>query len=190
MGSSSGIRVVLGWWVDSPWGEFADAMVERADGHRVLLAPNESVADLVSSTYTFDEVRVEPFGVTAAGGQTWAARSPSLELDLTVGRRTGLGRALRLVPRAVATSPALTLITDPVARSVLDGVRTRGVARPGRREYYGATDVHGVTAMSGRLDGIPLGELAPVDPPTRFGFSSTPRRPSVTEVVTTIVDTA
>ena len=28
--------------------------------------------------------------------------------------------------------------------------------------------------------------LAPVDPPCRFGFSSTPRRPSVTSVVTTI----
>ena len=28
--------------------------------------------------------------------------------------------------------------------------------------------------------------LTPVDPPCRFGFSSTPRRPSVTQVVTTV----
>ena len=75
-----------------------------------------------------------------------------------------------------------------VARVALRGVRTRGVARAGRREFYGASDVHAVTAMTGRFDGIPLGDLRPVDPPCRFGFSSTPLAPSVTDVVTTIVD--
>ncbi len=93
------------------------------------------------------------------------------------------------MPPALATSPAFATLADPVARVVLRGVRTRGVARAGRREYYyGATDVHAVTAMSGRFDGTDLGALAPVDPPCRFGFSSTPRRPSLTEVTTTIVD--
>ena len=65
-------------------------------------------------------------------------------------------------------------------------MRTRGTAGPGRREFYGATDLRAVVRVSGELDGIPLGELAPVDPPCRFGFSSTPREPSVTTVVTTI----
>ncbi|MGL4177482.1 MAG: hypothetical protein ACRCSN_15555 [Dermatophilaceae bacterium] len=46
-----------------------------------------------------------------------------------------------------------------------------------------------VTTLHGWLDGIPLGGLAPVDPPCRFGFSATPRFPAVTEVVTTVVDT-
>ncbi len=197
VGSTSGVRVVVGWWLESPWGEFADAMVERADGHRVLLAPSEDVADLVATTYTFDEVRVEPFAVrpghsTGTGGEPlrpWLVRSPSLRLDVEVGPRTGLGRLLRLVPAPVAASPVFATAADPVARLVMDGVRTRGTARAGRREYYGALDVHAVTAMCGTLDGTPLGALAPVDPPCRFGFSSTPRRPSVTDVVTTIVDT-
>jgi len=39
------------------------------------------------------------------------------------------------------------------------------------------------------LDGVDLGELALVDPPCRFGFSSTPRSPSVTSVVTTVEST-
>jgi hypothetical protein len=39
-----------------------------------------------------------------------------------------------------------------------------------------------VTRVRERL----AGRLAPVDPPCRFGFSSTPRRPSVTSVVTTV----
>jgi hypothetical protein len=65
-------------------------------------------------------------------------------------------------------------------------VHTRGSAKAGRREWYGATDLHGVTAASGTFDGADLGGLAPVDPPCRFGFSSTPREPGVTTVVTTI----
>ncbi len=190
VGSTSGVRVVVGRWLESPFGAFADAMVERADGHRVLLAPSEEVADLVSTTYTFDEVRIEPFEVACASGSApWQVGSPSLALSLEVGGRTGLGRLLRVVPPALATSPAFATLADPFARVVMRGVRTRGVAQAGRHEYYGATDVRAVTAMAGRFDGVDLGSLAPVDPPCRFGFSSTPRRPSVTEVTTTIVDT-
>jgi len=100
-----------------------------------------------------------------------------------------VGHLLRLVPRAVAQSPAFATVADPVARVAMRGVRTRGMARAGRREFYGATDLRTVTSLRGALDGIPLGGLAPVDPACRFGFSSTPRRPSVTDVVTTIVET-
>ncbi len=187
MGSSSGTRVVVGWWHESPFGVFADAMVERADGHRLLLAPSDEVADLVATTYTFDEVRVEPLVAEESAGSGWHVASPSLTLDLGVGGRTGLGRLLRLAPARLAGSPGFATMADPVARVVLRGVRTRGVARAGRREYYGATDVRAVTSMTGALDGVDLGSLSPVDPPCRFGFSSTPRRPSVTDVVTTIV---
>ncbi|GGL37171.1 hypothetical protein H9L10_15275 [Phycicoccus endophyticus] len=187
VGSTSGVRVVVGRWQESPFGGFADAMVERADGHRVLLAPTEQVADLVATTYTFDEVRLEPVAVEDAPGG-WRIASPSLDLSLEVGRRTALGRLLRVLPRPVAESPGFATAADPVARVVLRGVRTRGTARAGRREYYGATDVRAVTALRGSFEGSDLGRLAPVDPPCRFGFSSTPRRPSVTSVTTTIVD--
>jgi len=201
VGSASGVRVVVGWWTESPFGAFADAMVERSDGHRVLLAPSDQVAELVSTTYTFDEVRIEPVdvdtvgdaGSAGSGGSAWAVerwrvRAASLCLDLDVGRRTPLGRLLHLVPRPVAESPTFATLADPVARVVLRGVRTRGTARAGRSEYYGARDVHAVTTVDGMFDGGPLGVLAPVDPPCRFGFSSTPRRPSVTTVTTTIVE--
>lgn len=185
VGSSSGVRVVVGRWAGSPLGDFADAMVERADGHRVLLAPSQEVADFISATYVFDEVRVEPFEASVAGGG-WAVTSDSLTMSVGVGRRLPLGWLLRSIPYAVATRPAVTLLTDPVARVVLRGVRTRGTAREGRREFYAATDLHAVTSLNGSFDGSPLGELAPVDPPCRFGFSSTPRRPSVTAVTTTV----
>lgn len=185
VGSTSGTRVVVGLWHDTPLGSFADAMVQTAEGHRVLLAPRQEVADFIAATYTFDEVRIEPFEVSEVG-ERWRVRSPSLQLDLATGRRTALGRLLRLVPGRVATAPWFCTLTDPVARVVLRGVRTRGSAGDGRTEWYGATGARHVTAASGSLDGSWLGELADVDPPCRFGFSSTPRRPSVTDVVTTV----
>lgn len=184
-GSTSGVRVVVGHWPSTPLGPFSDAMVETAAGHRVLLAPRQEVADFIAATYVFDEVRIEPVTVTATD-DVWLLRSPSLSLDLVVGGRTALGVALRVVPSRLAESPAWCTLTDPVARVVLRGVRTRGVAREGRREWYGATDTRAVTSVSGSFDGADLGSLAPVDPPCRFGFSSTPKRPSVTRVVTTV----
>jgi hypothetical protein len=185
VGTSSGVRVVVGHWHDTPLGAFADAMVETPAGHRVLLAPHEDAAEFIAATYTFDEVRIEAFALTESPGR-WAVRSDSLTLDLTVGPRTALGWLLRLVPDRLATSPAFCTLTDPVARVVLRGVRTRGSAVGSRREWYGATDHHAVTAAAGAFDGLPLGDLTRVEPPPRFGFSSTPARPSVTSVVTTV----
>jgi hypothetical protein len=181
VGTTSGVRVVVGRWMDSPLGGFADAMVATADGRRLLLAPDAEVAEFVRATYTFDEVRIEPVTI-----DRWRVRSPSLSLDLVVGGRTGLGWLLRLVPRRVAESPAWCTVTDPAARALLRGVRTRGTAGGGRREWYGATDHHRVLAVSGAFDGADLGALTSVEPDPRFGFSSTPTRPSVTSVVTTV----
>ncbi|MEP6650919.1 MAG: hypothetical protein ABJA74_13580, partial [Lapillicoccus sp.] len=169
----------------TPLRSFADVMVERADGHRVLLAPSEAVRNVIEGTYVFDEVRVEPVSVEESG-TTWVVSSPSLALRISFGGRPALGWLLRAVPPRLATSTRWATLVDPVAARVMDGVRTRGVAREGRQEWYGATDLRLVTSASGSFDGVPLGSLSPVDPPCRFGFSSTPRTPSVTSVVTTI----
>ncbi len=185
VGSTSGVRVVVGRWDAGPWGAFADVMVEDADGHRVLLAPDERVRDFVAATYTFDEHVLEEVSVedTSDG---WQVSTPSLSLRLVIGGRTPLGAALRLVPDRVATAPAWCAVVDPIARVVLRGVRTRGTAGGERREWYGATSMVAVIAIAGSWRGTDLGALAPVDPPCRFGFSSTPKRPSVTSVVTTV----
>lgn len=184
VGSTSGVRLVVGRWAASPWGPFADVMIEDASGHRVLLAPDERTRDFVVATYSFDEVVIEP--VSVSGTDEWVVATQSLDLRLRVGRRTALGHLLRAVPSRIATAPAWCAAVDPVARVVMRGVRTRGTAGQDRREWYGATSVHEVTALTGAWRGQPLGALAPVDPPCRFGFSSTPRRPSVTDVVTTV----
>ena len=181
--------MVIGRWDASPWGPFADVMVEDAVGHRVLLAPTKQVEEFVAATYTFDEHVIEPVSVvdTADG---WQVTTPSLELQLTLGGRTPLGTLLRAVPPRLATSPAWCSVTDPIARVALRGVRTRGTAGNDRREWYGATSVTAITAIRGSWRGADLGTLKPVDPPCQFGFSSTPKRPTVTQIVTTIERTA
>ena len=73
-----------------------------------------------------------------------------------------------------------------MARRVLPGVRTVGSAGGGRREYYGARDLHRVVSASVRWEGTDQGALAPVDPAVRFGFGSTPRTPSLVRITTLI----
>ena len=186
VGSTSGVRFVVGRWVESPLGSFADVMVEDASGHRTLLAPSAETAGFVQQAYEFDEVCTTPVsvGVTHDG---WDVHVEGhLAAYLRLGPRMPLGWVLRAVPGRLAAAPAWAAVIDPVARVVMRGVRTRGTALEGRREWYGATDLHALTSLAGAWRGVPLGQLADVDPPCRFGFSSTPTRPSVTSVVTTV----
>jgi hypothetical protein len=185
LGTAAGLRAVVGRWLRSPLGSFTDVMVETPDGHRVLLAPSDDVAAFVAGTYVFDEVRVAPVRTDSDGSRREVAAGP-LTLAFTVGRRTALGHLLRAVPRGLATSPRWITATDVVARTVLPGVRTRGSAGGGRREYYAALDLHGVTWACVRWHGVGQGPLAPVTPPVRFGFGSAPRTPSLTRVVTLV----
>jgi hypothetical protein len=186
-GSGSGVRVVVGRWEQSPYGPFADVMLAQADGTRRLLAPTEVIADYVAGTYAFDVVEVVPV-VVRSSGPVVSLVAGELDVSYDVGGRTSLGRALRLVPERVATSPGWCRVTDPLARLVLEGVRTRGSGSDGRFETYGATDHHAIDAMRGSWRGRDLGPLAPLLPEPGFGFGSTPPRPSVTTLVTTVAE--
>ena len=186
LGTPAGLRLVVGHWPTSPFGAFTDVMAERPDGHRMLLAPTEQVAEFVSGTYTFDEVCRVPVDTTVAGDR-WTVRAGPLDLAFTAGPRPPLGALLRAVPRPVATDRRWIAAIDVVARRVLPGVRTRGSAGQGRREYYAALDLHRITGARVAWDGADQGGLTPVDPPVRFGFGSTPRAPSLVRVVTLVV---
>ncbi|MGW7758121.1 hypothetical protein ACWGK6_42725 [Streptomyces violaceusniger] len=184
-GTSSGTRIVLGHWERSPFGPFSDVMLDRADGERLLLAPTPETADFIALTYTFDAVRIVPVRVSVEAG-TWTVTAGALDMRFTMGRRGPLGLLLRAVPGALARRPAWSALLDFPARLLLSGVRTRGSAGGGRREWYGARDLRPIDAVSAVFEGADLGVLAPVEPPVRFGFGSVPRRPSVTRITTTV----
>jgi hypothetical protein len=184
VGSMLGVRVVIGRWPVSPFGPVADAMVEDQAGHRVFIAHDEALAAYVSSIYSFDDVVVGPIDCARTPDRLRFRGGP-LRVDVTLGRRDVLGWALRAVPDRVATHETWVTFTDTLARALLRGVRTRGTT-PGGTELYAATDRHRVTAIDGSWNDTDLGELRDVDPPVRFGFSSTPRRPSIVAITTTV----
>ncbi|WP_368497422.1 hypothetical protein [Herbiconiux sp. A18JL235] len=184
-GTASGTRIVVGLWRSSPFGRFADVMVQDAAGHRILLAPSPEVADFVSATYRFDEVRVVPvrFGGSSRLVGIHAGR---LAVNVAVGRPTALGLLLRSVPARLATHPRWLAAIDPVAAAVMPGVHTAGTAGGSRREYYGVTAVRELAWAEAALEGRDLGAFGPLDPPVGFGFGSAPPRPSAVDLVTTI----
>ncbi|WP_083392845.1 hypothetical protein [Curtobacterium sp. MMLR14_010] len=189
VGTTSGVRLVIGMWEQSPFGAFTDVFVELPDGSSVLLAPDEIVAAYVSGTYRFDAVDVLPVNArrTAAGLELDAGQ---LRATIDVGTISPLGRLLRVVPKAIARDPRWLRTINPIARLVAPGAGTAGSAGNGRREYYGVTGAHDVTGVRGTWAGEPLGDLAPLDPPVRFGFASMPRIPQVVDVETTIHEPA
>lgn len=184
-GTASGHRVVVGRWPVSPFGPISDVMVETPDGARLLIAPNDEVAGFIAGTYRFDSVDVTPVEAIRRAARLHVVAG-QLRSDLVVGSRSWLGWLLRAVPHRVAIAPAWATLIDPFARAVLPGVRTRGSAGSGRREWYGACDLHPLVSATASWHGADLGGMADVCPPVRFGFGSTPRRPSIVRLTTTV----
>jgi len=185
MGTASGTRLVVGMWPLSPYGSVTDVMIERPDGHRILLAPTQELADFIAGIYEFDEVRVTPV-LRVRDGTKWMVSTDDLALTFDLGGRPPLGWVLTAVPRGLARARWWTTLQDPIARVAMDGVRTRGSAGGGRREWYSAMDLHRIKSVSARFDGEELGELRPVTPPVRFGFASTPEDPSLVRVLSRV----
>jgi hypothetical protein len=185
VGTTSGTRIVVGHWPRSPLGPLSDVMVQRPDGHRVLLAPHQEAADFIAATYTFDEVRLVDVAVARPDDATWTVAAGPLDLRVRTGGRPLLGRLLRAVPAPLARTPVWVGLLDRPAR-LLTGLRTTGSAGNGRTEWYGVQDLHTVTDVAAGWDGAPLGALAPVHPPVTFGFGSVPPDPGVVRVTTTV----
>lgn len=182
VGTTSGVRLVVGQWFNSPLGAFTDVMVEDSEGWRTLLAPDEHVAQYVGETYHFDEVQVVPVWGESSDKRLVVTAGP-LHLDAAIGARHPWGMVLRAVPRRLH-GPRLARVMNPVAGLVMPGVHTYGSAKNGRVEAYVAHDLHRVKEISATWEGHPLGQLADVDPAPRFGFSGSPRMPSITRVTT------
>jgi hypothetical protein len=194
VGTGSGLRAVVGMWRESPLGAFTDVFLELPDGSSLLLAPDDAVAEFVSSTYRFGETRVTSVrsSISAppdAGSSLRAVievEAGPLRLRAEIGGITPLGRLLRVVPKRIAVDPLWLAAINPVARMLVPGAGTAGTAGAGRREYYGVHGAHAVVRVTGTWEGVDVGPLAPVDPPVRFGFASMPARPMIVDVETVI----
>ncbi len=185
LGTASGHRVVVGHWPRSPYGVVTDVMAEDQAGHRTLYAPTPELAAFLSAAYRFDDVQVAPCRARRSG-RRWTVQAGPLELSFTTGRRTLVGWLLRAVPAALARATWWVGLLDLPARWLLPGVHTRGRTRDGRRQWYGAHDLHSVITVDATLSGRDLGTLRAVRPPVSFGFGSVPAQPSLVHLTTTI----
>ncbi|KAD4059571.1 hypothetical protein GD627_00160 [Arthrobacter yangruifuii] len=186
LGTSSGTRLVVGHWLQSPLGAFTDVMVEDDAGVRTLLAPSDAVARYVGGTYRFDRTVVSPVDAALSPEFLRVAAGP-LRLEARLGPVTLLGRLLEHVPGPLAVAPWWLRLVNPLAGLLVPGVRTAGSAGGGRREFYGVRSLRTLAGVTARWDGSDLGGLRPVQPPVKFGFSSVPAAPQIVAVTTTIL---
>ena len=185
LGTAAGTRLVVGHWLDSPFGAFTDVMVED-DGVRSLLAPSDAVAQYVGGTYRFDRTVVTPVHAALSRDALRVAAGP-LELEVSLGPVTFLGRLLEHVPAPLAVAPWWLRLINPFAGLLVPGVRTAGSAGGGRREFYGVRSIRSLTAATAAWDGADLGPLRRIEPHVTFGFSSVPATPQIVAVTTTIL---
>ena len=172
--------VVVGHWPSSPFGAFTDVMVERPDGHRMLLAPTAEVAGFVARDVHLrrgvPRPRRRDRRPTTGGPCT---RGP-LDLAFTVGRRSAARRA---PARGAAGGSPPTRGGSP--RSTSSPAACCPACGPGAAPGRGGASTTprwtctGSPARGSRGTGADQGGLTPVDPPVRFGFGSTPRAPSL-----------
>ena len=187
IGTASGLRAVVGIWQESPFGPFADAMVQLPSGRRILLAPTADAAGFIAATYSFEEARVVDVSAVLAGKALTVDAGP-LAIRASVGGRALLGALLRTVPRPLAVHTRWLAAVSPLAAVATRGTRTFGTAGNGRLEYYGVSDLHHISSAVVSWEGVDAGTLSPISPPVTFGFSSVPPRPSLTRVRTTVVE--
>lgn len=185
-GTTSGTRIVIGAWNRSPFGAFADAMIEQPNGHRILIAPRAEIAQFVAATYSFDEVRIEPISVRA--DDEWSIHTRTMQARVTPGRRLWVSVPLSLVPAVVRRTPRWAKVCNPIAGRLMPGVQTYGSAGGGRQEWYAATEVRRLTHISATWEGDELGDLAAVTPPVHFGFASPPTTPTLTTLTSYVQD--
>lgn len=184
-GTEAGVRFVVGVWRSSPFGSFADVMVQTTDDVRVLLAPSDEVAEFVSATYSFDSVRVGPVTAELQAGRL-TVRTAELDVAVGLGGPARFDGLLRLVPAPLARAPWWLRVINPIAGVLVPGVHTAGTAGNGRREYYGVHRTRRIESVSGTFEGTALGGYADLHPPVAFGFSSAPTDPQLVSVTTTI----
>lgn len=178
MGFSSGNRVVVGNWEQSPIGPFSDVMWAEPDGWRTLFVPNDAVGSFITAIYEFDTVHVVSDLSGVQGPRRLQVGWSEARLELAIGRP---------VPFPPRNAWMARTIERPLARLAM-GVDTHGVSPTGVEESYRARRLRRVNGGWGVAAAHDLGSLGPPRPDCRFGFSEPPPFPSMTELTTYLAD--
>ena len=167
-GFSSGDRVVVGDWYDSPLGAFTNVMWAKPDGTRVLLAPSEAHADYVSKLYNFEQIHVVQVDVKRQK-RGLEITAPPLKVSLEWG--WGFGLPFRRPRWFIAT------IEQWVASAIF-GTKTHGLTCNGLREWYCVYSLSRIKRAKASCEGKDLGSVSKFEIDACFGFSEPPKQPS------------
>ena len=182
-GFASGDRFVAGIWEQGPLGPMNDRMWAQPNGTRILLAEDQRIASYVGGVYEFDRVEVVEFDVRESTPARLRLRAGPIELDLEARRGP---RIFDLRPKVLRRARWWIRVEDVALRPLVgrfllkgaEGVRGYGMSPSGVREWYAIDSYSPVVAAEGTINGRDLGNMAPLDPPVRFGFSEFPTRPA------------
>ena len=165
---SSGDRVVVGDWYESPLGRFSDVMWAGPDGKRTLIAPSMKVAEYLNSIYSFEETIITDLDVILKDNEM-SLKSEKLELNFEwdKGWKIPFKRSLFFIAAV-----------EGIFARILFGTKTHGRTKDNRKEWYAIDRVSKITTASASIDGQDLGSMTSMSKPCKFGFSEAPKKPS------------
>ncbi len=173
---SSGDRIVIGDWMESPMGRFTDIMWADTAGKRILIAPTKEIADYVNSMYTFEETIIEEINIQNFEREL-QLESPSMKINLKWDRGW---------PIPFKRSLLFIATVELFFAKLFFGTKTHGVTNNGRKEWYAIDRVSKITTGTAEINNKNLGEITDMTP-CKFGFSDAPKKPASCEVRTHIL---
>ncbi len=168
-GFSSGDRIVIGIWEKSPFGIFADIMWARPDGKKILIAPNQEIADYIHSLYDFDEVKIEDIKIERKSKEI-IFNCNDIECQFNWGKEISF-----LIKRR----PLWFVSTiEYFFGWLIFRTKTHGKTKNGRKEWYVVDNISRLKDARAEVSGKDLGEYTKFYPKANFGFSDPPNMPA------------
>jgi hypothetical protein len=173
---SSGERIVVGDWKNSPLGEFTNIMWARPDGRRILISPSSKYANYVSKIYSFEEVIITPLKVKRNKNKI-EIESENLLICLEWGRSFHIP----------FNRPRWFISTiEYFFANLFFGTKTYGKTNDNRKEWYMVKSISWIKKASAEYKQESFGDFSKLSDPIGFGFSDPPNKPSSVRVISMI----
>ncbi len=167
-GFSSGDRIVIGTWINTPFGSFSDIMWAKPDGTKVLIAPNQKIANYISSLYDFDIIKIEKLDIESDENMM---KIETKNLNCHFEWSRGVSFLIKKRPLWFVAS------IEYFFGWLIFGTKTYGKTKNGKKEWYAVDRLSRLTLADVEFNGKNLGGQTKFHPKANFGFSDPPKMP-------------
>lgn len=167
-GFSSGDRIVIGTWINTPFGSFSDIMWAKPDGTKVLIAPNQKIANYISSLYDFDIIKIEELDIESDENMM---KIETKDLNCHFEWSRGVSFLIKKRPLWFVAS------IEYFFGWLIFGTKTYGKTKNGKKEWYAVDRLSRLTLADVEFNGKNLGKQTKFHPKANFGFSDPPKMP-------------